>query len=583
MDSYQPPGLNRISAARSVSARIVLFALAATLLPALGLGGVSYFVNRDLLGAKISQELRSSASFAARETDLWLKQREHDARLLAAANVIQTDLERYLRAYSLPEIQRVGVTAQASQRLGDFLRLVAPKLPGFRRLGVLDPAGLLVAVSDPETTLSGLPENWLTTTSYGDAVLGSPLRVAEPRAAGVPIAVPVRSGENAVLGVLLAEIRLDALGAILRGSVPKQRGRLYVLGQDGTVILEVRAEGAALPASALAADRVRAELVSATGNALLYTDGAGDRRVAAVERVTRSGWGLVTEVDHDLAFQDVIWLRNVTLALLLAVILAVGALAYRMARAILRPLRALTHAARRVARGDLDVELPREGADELAFTARVFNQMVSRLRNSRDEVAAMNQALQDKNRELETASVTDALTGLHNRRFLVETLERQIALLERGHPGFTALLLDVDHIKHVNDNHGHLAGDAVLRRIAELLRESVRSVDYAGRYGGEEFLVLLIDTPPEEAEKTAERIRERIAGDSFRGCAGTELRVTVSIGGAGTLGDADHAERLLATADKALYAAKAAGRNRVMMARRTAEDAAGRSGIHVIK
>ena len=124
-------------------------------------------------------------------------------------------------------------------------------------------------------------------------------------------------------------------------------------------------------------------------------------------------------------------------------------------------------------------------------------------------------------------------------------------------------MLDIDHFKKANDEHGHLAGDAVLREVAHLLRGALRTVDSVGRYGGEEFLVLLPQTPPDEARRTGERIRQQIGDHVFR--VGTrELRVTVSVGVATwESGSPQSAEALIREADQALYRAKEAGRNRV--------------------
>lgn len=130
--------------------------------------------------------------------------------------------------------------------------------------------------------------------------------------------------------------------------------------------------------------------------------------------------------------------------------------------------------------------------------------------------------------------------------------------------GVSVLMLDVDHFKRVNDQLGHLAGDSVLRELARLLREAVRNVDWVGRYGGEEFVVILPQTRYEEARQTAERLRQEVELHSFR--AGERMtRMTVSVGVATYPSEkADSAAGLLREADLALYRAKEAGRNRVM-------------------
>ncbi len=164
---------------------------------------------------------------------------------------------------------------------------------------------------------------------------------------------------------------------------------------------------------------------------------------------------------------------------------------------------------------------------------------------------------------VQNLAIRDSVTGLFNHRHIVELLANEVERAGRYPGGVSALMLDIDHFKKVNDDHGHLAGDAVLRDVARLLKDALRTVDSVGRYGGEEFLVILPHTPPEEARRTAERIRQQIGQHVFR--AGTkELRITVSVGVA-TWGPGDlrSPEGLIREADQALYRAKQEGRNRV--------------------
>jgi two-component system cell cycle response regulator len=148
-------------------------------------------------------------------------------------------------------------------------------------------------------------------------------------------------------------------------------------------------------------------------------------------------------------------------------------------------------------------------------------------------------------------------------------MEGQLAALtkraERGGEPVAALMLDLDHFKHINDSFGHDAGDDVLRVFAVRLASNVRAMDLPCRYGGEEFLVIMPDTRLEDAHRIAERIRKNVAGSPFKvGEGGDLLDVTISIGVAATLGAGDTAQALLKRADRAVYEAKAAGRNVVV-------------------
>jgi two-component system cell cycle response regulator len=161
-------------------------------------------------------------------------------------------------------------------------------------------------------------------------------------------------------------------------------------------------------------------------------------------------------------------------------------------------------------------------------------------------------------------AVTDQLTGLHNRRYMVGQLEALVARAKRGGEPVGALMIDIDHFKKINDNFGHDIGDEVLREFAVRLASNVRAVDLPCRFGGEEFVVIMPDTPLSAAERIAERIRLHVAGSPFRVAGKELLSVTISIGVAATLGEADTPEGLLKRADAAVYEAKALGRNKVI-------------------
>jgi diguanylate cyclase (GGDEF)-like protein len=168
-------------------------------------------------------------------------------------------------------------------------------------------------------------------------------------------------------------------------------------------------------------------------------------------------------------------------------------------------------------------------------------------------------------RRLGTLAMGDELTGLPNRRALLQQLEAELQRAQRsGHP-VSVLMVDADHFKSINDAHGHAAGDQVLRHLAALLTKALRAGDWVGRLGGEEFLAVLPDASLEHTRSIAERMREAIAAAPHPTPRGA-LAVTVSIGAASHRGDGESSAALLQRADGALYAAKTQGRNRVCVA-----------------
>lgn len=159
----------------------------------------------------------------------------------------------------------------------------------------------------------------------------------------------------------------------------------------------------------------------------------------------------------------------------------------------------------------------------------------------------------------------DPLTRALNRRFLPTILSREISLSNSSSAPLSLMMLDVDHFKSINDNYGHSAGDIVLKQVAEVIADNIRLSDFVFRYGGEEFLIVLVETGINDAEVVAERIRQQLAARDMRLPAGGELRVTASIGLADYKDHPDY-NQLIETADAALYQAKSSGRNRTVIA-----------------
>jgi diguanylate cyclase (GGDEF)-like protein len=226
---------------------------------------------------------------------------------------------------------------------------------------------------------------------------------------------------------------------------------------------------------------------------------------------------------------------------------------------MLRKFRGLLRAADRMRGGDLNARTGiRYGEEELSQLARAFDDMAD--------------ALQQREQRLQEQAISDPLTGLYNRRYLNEFLPRELARSGRNGTPVAVMLIDLDHFKRVNDSFGHEAGDIVLTAIGALLREKVRGSDIACRYGGEEFALVLPETSEEPAARRAEDIRVAISSLELSH-AGTRMgKVTASCGIALFPDHADDTDTLLRVADVALYAAKGAGRNRVMVGQRRGTD-----------
>lgn len=243
---------------------------------------------------------------------------------------------------------------------------------------------------------------------------------------------------------------------------------------------------------------------------------------------------------------------------------------------VMTPVVRMRNMAERFGKGDHDVRVADgERRDELGQLGRQLNQMAEQIQNythgletlveeRTQELAESNLMLRQANTRLEALARTDELTGLCNRRHFMTQLGFEVTRGRRTVHQFTLIMLDLDNFKHFNDTNGHPMGDALLRSFSQLLVQTLRQTDLVGRYGGEEFIIMLLDTSPEEGVRTAEKLRASIESASFSG--GDKQpggRVTASLGAAFFPADAQTEHELIDCADRALYLSKEQGRNSV--------------------
>jgi diguanylate cyclase (GGDEF)-like protein len=222
-----------------------------------------------------------------------------------------------------------------------------------------------------------------------------------------------------------------------------------------------------------------------------------------------------------------------------------------------------------IRRESLRLEQGQAGLDELHELGRLLHDHVrfeERRLFPRIEEDLDADSLARLGEEIETAEATDPathdpLTAIANRRSLEESLQEELERGARYGRPFSLLFIDLDRFKSINDRHGHAAGDAALQEFAAVLRENLRPVDRPSRWGGEEFVVLLPETGPEDACRAAERVRAAVAGHDFE--FSQDGRITCSIGIGCYPDDGEEGRTLVKAADRALYVAKERGRNRV--------------------
>lgn len=200
----------------------------------------------------------------------------------------------------------------------------------------------------------------------------------------------------------------------------------------------------------------------------------------------------------------------------------------------------------------------------LAIPSReALNEQHEQLRQAHEELAATNRNLEQKVKErtesLQQLANTDQLTQIKNRRAILEILEYEVQQFQRQQRNLSILMLDIDHFKAINDTFGHLEGDAILRKVAQVVSQACRQTDSVGRYGGEEFLIILPDTAIADAKDLAERIRL-----SMGTCLTNHGNALTCSIGVATLHEGEGVLELIKMADDRVYAAKRQGRNRVI-------------------
>jgi diguanylate cyclase (GGDEF)-like protein len=542
---------------RSIKSKITIFALLATLIPSVTMGWLSYHNNRRAIDETILRELANLTSHAAREFGLWLRDRRYEAKVFSSS---------YEVSENIVELNRPGVSEQermmAQRRIEDYLRSVGDKFVDYAELVVIDARGELLASSSDQPGALVLEDDWLERVKVNQAVIGDAYRDEAFGVGVMTIVEPIVLADGSFLGSIGVKVRFDAIESILNKTVIEPSHDLYLMTRRGEILSSTG--GLDGPFMSVKLDTgIAVQLFAREKATLAFQNHLGTEVVGTLHTVPDLEWGVVAVKDRSIAYAEIARLRNVTMALICAVLLIIGLAAYLLGMTIVRPLDRLTQGATKVAGGDLDIILPSHGRSEVGYMTEVFNDMVGRLRLFRDENTAINQKLRDRNDELRELSITDSLTGLYNRTHLPELLERELARARRRQLPFSILMMDIDHFKRFNDTYGHLAGDEQLRLVAQILRNLLRACDAGARYGGEEFLILLTETGPEGALFFAEKLRARV--EEVR--SQREQAVTVSIGVASFPDDGDDIEGVIREADAALYRCKRGGRNQVALAR----------------
>jgi diguanylate cyclase (GGDEF)-like protein len=506
----------------SLATKIILFVFLSTFATALVVSWVSIQSTHASLRGVIDRLYPRSLEHAERRAGPWLDAARAELETLAADRDLRT------RAGARRELTR---TVESGSHWLGLARVAA--------------GGELMATAGVAPT--DLAEGEIASHP-------SQLHLADGRSAPA-LWMPV-AGSGGVLGLLDAA----QLSALLASHLPDPHCLLAVVDRQGNVL----AAAGTLPSQQ---ERIELPRGAESSQGTVEYASAGRPVIGAARALGHDGWQLVIESPFDAAFAPVLEVVSRIFVIDLGVILLFSFLAYRVTGAVVQPIERLSEWARRIAQGQLDLEIPETGGrDEIGLLARTFNDMMRQLRRTQYEIENANRdltedklRLQQANEVLNQLSITDGLTKLHNHRFFQDHLTREIKRVSRTDEPLSMLLIDIDDFKQLNDRFGHAAGDELLTRMAPILSAAVRETDLVARYGGEEFVILALNTNVEGAYALAEKVRTAIAESSFiLDDSLRPLRVTVSIGVAQFRGNR---KRFFGKTDEALYRAKAAGKN----------------------
>ena len=450
-------------------------------------------------------------------------------------------------------------------------------------VGVADASGRVLAATDGLLLGVNVAERpWFRQASNGlfvgdlhAAKLLEPLLPAS--ASGEPLrfldyAAPIRR-DGRTVGVLGIHVSWDWAAEVIDTVLPAEARsagiEVFIFDRKGDVIFAPDGRS-----QQLARDGWRVPVLRGDAAAVLaWQDGrdflTAAARLPSTAPVTDLGWTVVAREPAQHALAEVEQARRKAILIGLLIALAGAVLAGVAAHRFGADVRRMARAVRDVEAGVPEARIPSaDSSAEMRTLAQAVGSMTNRLLTAREElelqVRQRTHELEIANEELGRQARTDALTGLLNRRVFDPMLVRMLADARATGRELSVLMIDADHFKRINDVHGHPVGDRVLRMLADTLREQLRASDVVARFGGEEFAVLLPETPSSKARARAQAITGHIAGQ-YSPVWGV---VTVSIGVSSCGDGLTPPEELLRQADEALYRAKAEGRNRVCVYQR---------------
>lgn len=527
----------------------------ATLIPSLALGLLAFQQNEKMIKDNLIRELRALANYASRELDMWINSHIHEASSLTSARIIIETLSEDAQSPT-------GQSEKSYLVLAHYLRSVQEKLDNILELTVIDAHKQIIASSSDRSVMAKPTFNqWVE-----DITLQTHLHmISQPKwseqydTVTISIALPVLSYDDSFLGLLVVTYDLRTIKPFLKHPTKSPLGEILLLDANGNIHLASHTD---MNHPVSLHPFVFQQLQNNPEKLIIFHNILHERVIGLAYMAKALPITIVAEKNHREAYAAGIKQRNLFLILLSAFILVITTISIFLGHSIVAPLHRLINATGQIVKGNLDIPIAVVAQkDEVGKLAQMFNLMTEKLRQNQKDILAANKTMQQKNQLLEKLSVTDSLTGLYNRNKLNSIIDDQLSRFKRNKRPFAMFMIDVDHFKTLNDTLGHIAGDEILSKVGKTLTDSIRDIDFAARYGGDEFIVILTEATVQDALKTAERIRSQVT-EIYCKTIGKSLNITLSIGIIQSEPEDDSPTTLISRADNALYEAKRSGRNR---------------------
>lgn len=510
-----------------------------------------------------TQGLRTSGKSQVRLITLWIKRKLKETELLTTTPQVVSYLKPAVSGANLSVQGGPALSASGGQQF-----LESAVSGGLIGLYLFDKKGDMRASvgKDAEVALPYLDKERLRDTLQGRLILYCP-QVEKTFRHSLFISVPVLEAKE-VLGALVVRIDLNETKNILEG-ISSPSTYSFLVDRDGKMItcitsgtdwagLKTVGHKLANPQTGLLTEGVKACLEGKEGYfPYAYINHLGQKVLGAWGWIPELEAGVVVETDAREVFSPVSAMRGRLGWLLLIVGIGVTIIAIFTGRKLSEPFIHLTSTAQKIAQGDLKERAHVQSQNEIGDLAQCINVMVDSLQEKSVQLIKANE-------KLAAASLRDSLTGLFNNQNFLKFLDTEYKRARRYNLPLSLLMIDLDNFKLVNDTYGHPFGDFVLKEIARVFEDSIRDSDILCRYGGEEFALILPNTPLEGAYSVAEKLRRTISNLVFwQGDLSTKLTITVGIS---TFAEEkiNTKEDLLKHADDALYEGKHRGRNMVV-------------------